>query len=264
MSDEEKSPSRTSETSISQEENEPQKIGNCDQQDSDHPSDSEHSSEDLKYVQNSSPNNKLEDDLMRNKTEIENEPISPKAESERSEVSLVDDGKLNESASEVATKNDTSDEGHKVDELYEKLSGSSPEPGELPDDDEPAVSSPAVKLEPEEGEVDGNDGSFDGSRTPDLPDNDENFTVKKTVKLDFMSPSKDETDRSEQKTAKVEHNFEEDYRCPVVKHEFHSDSDEESAPRTPEPKVVPDEKPEPPKKLASIFEKKVKKREWKF
>ncbi|KXJ76224.1 hypothetical protein RP20_CCG010116 [Aedes albopictus] len=135
----------------------------------------------------------------------------------------------------------------KEDDLYDKLSSSSPEPGELPDDDDPMEDHPKeVKKEPQ--------NSIETDNRCTTPE------VSLSMK---MKPEKDETDKVKRESHTLDHSWDaENSISPKVKQEYYSDiEDEHSPPNTPEPKPVEKEPEQPPKKLASIFEKKVKKEE---
>lgn len=149
------------------------------------------------------------------------------------------------------------------DDLYEKLSCSSPEPGELPDDEEPFRAS--FKREKKYEIVDGSSSGFeiDAMTTSDsgsFPTRRERKLSELAVEIkrEYMSPARDETDRLQRsRTASRGQSFEKDIKSPLIKHEYYSELDENIS-RSPKIKVLVDD---PPKKLASIFEKKVKKEE---
>lgn len=136
-----------------------------------------------------------------------------------------------------------------VDDFYDKLSVSSPEPGELPDDDDGMrIRSKEIKPEPHN-----DSGTEDKCTTPDI---DASLKIK---------TESDKTDKIKRESHSLENSWEEDSKNPEAvtgSPEYYSDIGEDvpSPPKTPEPKPVDKFELEPPaKKLASIFEKKVKK-----
>lgn len=190
---------------------------------------------------------------LDNKTDEEQETLPTKDESKEekpeSEQDLPEEHP-EENSEKVPDEGDLSViKSENEDDLYDKLSSSSPEPGELPDDDDPAGEHPKeVKKEPQ------NDREADK-----LLDNSPDDSICMKIK-----PEKDETDNIKREPHPLDDSWEQDTNS-KPKQEYFSDieEDESSLPNTPEPEAPKkiEKEPEPPKKLASIFEKKVKKEE---
>ncbi|XP_058446184.1 uncharacterized protein LOC131427213 [Malaya genurostris] len=179
------------------------------------------------------------------------EECEPKQTEPQNDVEICNEIKTEE-------KHDSPEGDIKEDELYDKLSCSSPEPGEIPDDDEVIDDHPKrnVKEEMLESEVDvkpAYDKKLENRNAPDRP---ERFDI------DDGNPSRDEADQIEKKIS-LEDLSDEEFKSPVAafKQEYISDLDEESPRKSPKPKVSDEKQPEQPRKLASIFERKVKKEE---
>lgn len=144
-------------------------------------------------------------------------------------------------------ENDCSSKDKSNDELCDKLSNSSPEPGELPDDDDLAGES-IKKIKKESWNEIDSEKAFEGVKRVN-----ECNTPENTIPLKIKKEQNDlETVKS------VDDSWEEQTNSPNVKQEFYSDLEDDIPPKTPEIKLV-EKDPEPPKKLAGIFEKKIKK-----
>lgn len=255
MSDETNSSSEAGEESVSKEQEEPEKVGNIDpQQNSLHSSDTEDT------AAPSATNGNIEEDEVdkQKETTLKTEENIVKSASDRNENSSeASPAKPSEDEAKQSTPADVDEE----DDLYEKLSCSSPEPGELPDDEEPdACLVMDIKEEPDSAEQKGVQEDIDGSSPSD---SESNLAETDRIKREPKSPSmKDDTVLHERKPIPVikEDSYEEQVKSPI-KQEYYSDlEDEDNVPKTPEIQTY-DEKPEPQKKMASIFEKKVKKEE---
>lgn len=138
------------------------------------------------------------------------------------------------------------------DDLYDKLSSSSPEPGELPDDDDPTgENAKNIKKEPQNG------GSDTESPLEEVKHVKERKTSEDEIPMKIKKEQID-SERVKRERNSVDDSWEEETGSP--KRGFYSDLEDDIPPKTPELKPI-DKEPEPPKKVASIFEKKVKKEE---
>ncbi|XP_065094626.1 ATP-dependent DNA helicase Q5 [Ochlerotatus camptorhynchus] len=147
-------------------------------------------------------------------------------------------------------ENDCANKDKKNDELYDKLSSSSPEPGELPDDDDlTGENTKNIKKE-----------TRNGSDTENHFEEVKLVKTRNTSEDDIPKIKKEQNDseRVKREANSVDDSWEEETKSPNVKQEIYSDLEDDIPPKTPELKPL-DKEPEPSKKLASIFEKKIKK-----
>ncbi|XP_055550921.1 uncharacterized protein LOC129733251 [Wyeomyia smithii] len=150
--------------------------------------------------------------------------------------------------------------GLRDDELYDKLSCSSPEPGELQDEELDHPESP------------GNNRNLGDEEIMKAKHTKQNMVTEHqqhNVKLEPLqaaewrhgSHSSDETDLKERKPFLEDLSDDElNHSSPTVKHEDSSGPEDDITHKSPMPNS-PSEKPEQTKRLASIFEKRIKKEE---
>lgn len=203
---------------------------------------------------------------------------SPKGEVQESDEK-PDDANVKESAPEEGESRDEEEvappvvkdkpEQMKDEDLYDKLSCSSPEPGELPDDDEPVGIKRENKYEPLPAEGSSSCGydsvvsSYSSNRERKLSE----LAMMDIKRESYRSPGLDEADRIERLRHSTSRgaSYERDIKSPALpKQEYYSDLDDDddhTPSASPKIKVTVDEEPPPVKKMASIFEKKVKKEE---
>uniref|UniRef100_A0A1Q3G0Y1 ATP-dependent DNA helicase Q5 n=1 Tax=Culex tarsalis TaxID=7177 RepID=A0A1Q3G0Y1_CULTA len=158
----------------------------------------------------------------------------------------------------------------KDEDLYDKLSCSSPEPGELPDDDEPVGFKRENKYEPLPAEGSSSCG-YDSVVSPYSSSRERKLSELAMLDIkreSYRSPGLDEVDRIDRLRHSTSRgaSYERDVKSPALpKQEYYSDLDDDDDDHTPSTspkiKVTVDEEPPPVKKMASIFEKKVKKEE---
>ncbi|KAL9698407.1 hypothetical protein quinque_001848 [Culex quinquefasciatus] len=205
---------------------------------------------------------------------------SPKEEVKESEEKL-EDAEVKESAveegegkeeDEVEASPIKEEPQHMKDEdLYDKLSCSSPEPGELPDDDEPVGYKRENKYEPVPAEGSSSCG-YDSVTSPYQTSRERKLSELAMMDIkreSYRSPALDETDRIERLRHSTSRgaSYDREIKSPALpKQEYYSDldddDDEDHTPSaSPKIKVTVDEEPPPVKKMASIFDKKIKKEE---
>uniref|UniRef100_A0A8D8HUG5 ATP-dependent DNA helicase Q5 n=1 Tax=Culex pipiens TaxID=7175 RepID=A0A8D8HUG5_CULPI len=205
---------------------------------------------------------------------------SPKEEVKEPEETL-EDAEVKESAAEESEGKDEDEvaaspvkeepQHMKDEDLYDKLSCSSPEPGELPDDDEPVEYKRESKYEPVPTEGSSSCG-YDSVASPYQTSRERKLSELAMMDIkreSYRSPALDETDRIERLRHSTSRgaSYDRDIKSPALpKQEYYSDldddDDEDHTPSaSPKIKVTVDEEPPPVKKMASIFDKKVKKEE---
>lgn len=150
-------------------------------------------------------------------------------------------------------ENDCASKDNNIDELYDKLSSSSPEPGELPDDDDlTRANAKNIKKEPRNGSD--SENPFEEVKLVK-----ERNTSEDDIPMKIKKEQNDSV-RVKRESISADDSWEEQTGSPDVKQGFYSDLEDYIPPKTPELKPL-DKAPEPAKKLAGIFEKKVKKEE---
>ncbi|XP_053692943.1 uncharacterized protein LOC128741277 [Sabethes cyaneus] len=145
------------------------------------------------------------------------------------------------------------DGGLRDDELYDKLSCSSPEPGELQDEE---ISENCINSEndvQDSGEIanENMETEYQQNKLEQLPnvEHKPDICIKAEPDLDGAKSFLEDLSDDELNNS-----------SPTIKHEVSSDPEDETSKKSPKLSFT-DEKPEPAKKLASIFEKRIKKEE---